>query len=30
MTDGVVFAGSRKLAEEWTFRYLGAARSELT
>jgi hypothetical protein len=25
----VVFAGSRKLAEEWTFRYLGAARAEL-
>lgn len=26
----VVFAGSRKLAEEWTYRFLGAARAELT
>lgn len=25
----IVFAGSRKLAEEWTFRFLGAARAEL-
>ena len=25
----LVFAGSRKLAEEWTFRFLGAARAEL-
>jgi hypothetical protein len=25
----VVFAGTRKLAEEWTFRFLGAARAEL-
>jgi hypothetical protein len=24
----VIFAGSRKLAEEWTFRFLGAARAE--
>jgi hypothetical protein len=26
----IVFCGSRKLAEEWTFRFLGAARAELT
>ena len=26
----IVFAGTRKLAEEWTFRFLGAARAELT
>lgn len=25
----IVFCGSRKLAEEWTFRFLGAARAEL-
>lgn len=25
----VVFCGTRKLAEEWTFRFLGAARAEL-
>ncbi len=28
-TVPIVFCGSRKLAEEWTFRYLGAARTEL-
>lgn len=26
----IVFAGTRKLAEEWTFRFLGAARAELS
>jgi hypothetical protein len=26
----IVFCGNRKLAEEWTFRFLGAARAELT
>jgi hypothetical protein len=26
----IVFCGSRKLAEEWTFRFLGAARAELS
>ncbi len=26
----IVFCGERKLAEEWTFRFLGAARAELT
>lgn len=24
----IVFCGTRKLAEEWTFRFLGAARAE--
>jgi hypothetical protein len=28
-TVPIVFCGSRKLAEEWTFRYLGAAAAEL-